>query len=929
MASHESNAGYPWDTRGPSRDEHPLVHQASDISDISTSSPPLAGYRDSVVSILSDAEGQQQYSDEGRGDRYGLPLESGLGISQPTNETQQEASHSTRVPDVLKPTIVPPTDERRRTRGSIIPNSLKIGSPISPASRSLNPFSRSSGGAYEALSPSDAPSPKSSSNRKTWSAYASRRKNSVLSKHQSIPEEGIDLGLLHNAMPMASQPASYSRVGQLDEEGEMDDIVGAGFDISSFEGPDLQKIHQQEAGGILTGGLGQGIKPDTILRSADLMASSPISPVNLTRKGTFRSAGLSRTPTLRDLGQQEANKLGKVIEVIVEDPAEESMAVDIGSFAGDSALPIDMDPQSRKGTFATLKTNPTFKDSKVEIFYPQADWKPFTMRWPYLSALIIISLVLAGAQEYLYQTSTHHALYSFNRASELNTGDYFVFRYLPTIVAVSYGVLWQVTDFEVKRLEAYYQLAKEGGALAAESINVDYLTFFTFLRPLRALRFKHYAVAVSSVATLLAVSLVPTLLSASVILTPDRLTREQHPEGLKQVWIQAVFSRVLSSILILIAALGCVLMWLIERRKSGLVADVKGIAGIAAMANRSHILMDFKDMDTAKPEAIHQKLKTHRYVLRNSSIAPDDNMPLTGQDKDKYDHQRRADNPHPLMLKLVAGIPFIFGIIAFMIFIPIILFTKANVITDKAPWLVTVLAILIKLVWNTLENDVRMMEPFYILSLRHASPRVLTLDYTAMAFGWMPLRAALNGHLLVALVGLGSVLAEVLTVCASTFGGVAGIDFAHPYSDKAATNVQRRSDANTAIDAGEETFTSFWISFSLSMFILAFMCIVACFVYARRRHPFLPRQPHSIASVLAFIHQSKMLYDFVGTEKLNSDEMVQRLAGIGKTYGLGWFKGRDGQTHCGIDEEELLGDYAHGKDARHATMPWNSNWDEF
>ena len=337
-------------------------------------------------------------------------------------------------------------------------------------------------------------------------------------------------------------------------------------------------------------------------------------------------------------------------------------------------------------------------------------------------------------------------------------------------------------------------------------------------------------------------------------------------------------------------------------------------------------------MDTADPGMIHQKLKMHRYTLRNSSLAPDDKTEITSEEKDKYDQQIRHENPHPLMLRLLAGIPFIIGMFVFMIVVPIILFApNANIVTEKVPWLLTGLAVCIKLAWGTLETDVRMMEPFYILSNRHASPKVLTLDYTAMAFGWLPIRAFLNGHLLVGLVGLGSVLAEVLTVCAASFGNVSGSDFA--------SKPQRKRDGGTdpgpspspgnAVDAGEETFASFWVSFALTMAILTFLCLVAGLVYARRRHAFLPRQPNTIASVLAFIHQSKMLYDFVGTEKMNNDEMVKRLVGIGKMYGLGWFVGRDGEMHCGVDEEELAGNYKHGDDQRKATMPWTTNWETY
>lgn len=72
-----------------------------------------------------------------------------------------------------------------------------------------------------------------------------------------------------------------------------------------------------------------------------------------------------------------------------------------------------------------------------------------------------------------------------------------------------------------------------------------------------------------------------------------------------------------------------------------------------------------------------------------------------------------------------------------------------------------------------------------------------------------------------------------------------------------------------------------------------------------------------------------MLYDFVGTEKLNNREMEERLVGIGKKYGLGWFKGRDGEIHCGVDEEELTGNYKHGRDKKKEGLPWSTNWQDY
>ena len=59
--------------------------------------------------------------------------------------------------------------------------------------------------------------------------------------------------------------------------------------------------------------------------------------------------------------------------------------------------------------------------------------------------------------------------------------------------------------------------------------------------------------------------------------------------------------------------------------------------------------------------------------------------------------------------------------------------------------------------------------PFYILAQRKAPAKTLTLDYTGTNPIFLPLKALMNRHYLVALVGFGAILAEVLTVCVSSF----------------------------------------------------------------------------------------------------------------------------------------------------------------
>ncbi|KAK1970438.1 hypothetical protein LY78DRAFT_255369 [Colletotrichum sublineola] len=790
---------------------------------------------------------------------------------------------------------------------------------IRPATASLWPpsFPYSGASGYESLSPrSTAPSRAPS--------QASRKVGRVISRRgeKAIPEEGHDLSLLRSAAPIGQAPQDDA---VLDDEPIFDvtaTLGPMGFQDEAF----LKKLQEQEARGCLTGGLGAGFRPDTTIKREDLL--SPGSPKrslarSFTRRPSLRRPSLGRRGTIKELGQDEANKRGEVIEVIMEEQPQPSPGlfdqVDLSVMAGPS-IAGDDGVNMRQATF------PANKNQKTQVFYPQPNWKPFPMRWPYLTGLISLSIALAIMVELLFQRSRAHPLVRFQSPAEVPALEYFAIKFLPTILSVVYGVLWQVTDFEVKRLEAYYQLSKEGGALAAESLNVDYVTSLSWLRPIRAIKLRHFAVAVSSIATSLAVSLVPTFGAAAFVLYPDRATRLAHPDGEKEIRLQAVWARLLSLTLCVCAFFGCVLFYILQRRRSGLLADVKGIAGLASMAVVSHILVDFADLDVVSHRDIHARLKYRRYVLRNASLAPDDENPVSSHETDRFKDDYVSQNPHPRSLRLDGFLPFIMGIILFLGFIPVFLFSEASVITAKAPWIVTALAVCIKLGWGGLETDMRMMEPYYILSKRHSPSKTLTLDYTAMPFGLMPFQAFFNGHVLMFLVGFGSMMSEVLTVLLTSLATVVGTEFLEVASSQ--TGQSDNADLGK-INAGQETVLSFWASYALATFILLYMGVVSTIVFLRRRHPFLPRQPNTISSHLAYIHQSKMIYDFVGTSKLSNAGMVRHLEKLGKTYGLGWFEGRDGQTHCGVDQEDLLGYYKHGMDFQGTNKPWNQQWDSY
>jgi hypothetical protein len=654
---------------------------------------------------------------------------------------------------------------------------------------------------------------------------------------------------------------------------------------------------------------------------ASIMEAPFVHDVDEPRDGEQKRGhrrGLSNVEgPLRVEAQAAAEKTGEILAV-------SEVPMDISNLGGNE-FGADFDT-------ASILAN-DFGESggaKTSYYFPEdpdmPSWKPFSMTWPYISMLTALALIMAGMQEFLCQLSIRRAhekdgLLRFKKPADLTLPQYFLWKYAPVLVFVIYGILWQVSDFEVKRLEPFYQLSKKSGATAGESLNMDYLTFMSWLVPLRALRHKQYAVIYSSLGTLVASSLVPIMQSASVITWPPK--KDRVVDDWKYIRIDPRWSRAVTACLLFSAACGIALLYQL-RRKSGLQSDPKGIAGIAAMATRSHILTDFRGLDAAPLHKIHKQLRHRRYILHKSSLWQGEFIRNSTERIREH-----GTDPRPLMLRLRAGVPYLSFMILFAISIPLFMFNdRANVLIEKIPFLLTAIATLIKLLWGTMNCDIRMLEPFFILSKRHAPPRTLTLDYTGTNPLWLPIKSLMNKHYLVAIVGFGSILTEVLTVSVSSFS-VDGKKFipgqAHLRDD------DNDSDQQTDRYNTEETFRSFWISFGLVISILFLLVAIACTVYLRRSHKFMPRQIGTMASVLGFIHQSKMLVTFVDTEKFDSGQMTRHLERVGKSYALGWFSGRDGEDHVGIDEEPILAKYEYGVDwAKARVRPSEiGNWEVY
>lgn len=151
-------------------------------------------------------------------------------------------------------------------------------------------------------------------------------------------------------------------------------------------------------------------------------------------------------------------------------------------------------------------------------------WKPVTLRRPFLLAVILITLgLLVLVQVLVIYDQNHDGILFATKISELGAGHIFLYRYFPTIISVSYGLIWHWIDIDARRVEPYRQLSKPGGASGSNSLLLHYSTTLLAFVPWKALKRKHWPVVIASSALVL-VGMGLTPLQAAIFAT-EKVTK--------------------------------------------------------------------------------------------------------------------------------------------------------------------------------------------------------------------------------------------------------------------------------------------------------------------------------------------------------------------------------------------------------------------
>lgn len=141
-------------------------------------------------------------------------------------------------------------------------------------------------------------------------------------------------------------------------------------------------------------------------------------------------------------------------------------------------------------------------------------WRPVALRLPYLAATACLALTMLLTLEGLRQYSNQkNGLIFFPHTEGVSSLPSFGYTYVPIIVALVLVIVWTVTDFDVLRLEPYFQLSRPDGA-PATVLFINYNFGQTILTPINAARRRHWLVLWISLLTLSIRLILPALQSS-------------------------------------------------------------------------------------------------------------------------------------------------------------------------------------------------------------------------------------------------------------------------------------------------------------------------------------------------------------------------------------------------------------------------------
>ena len=587
-----------------------------------------------------------------------------------------------------------------------------------------------------------------------------------------------------------------------------------------------------------------------------------------------------------------------------------------------------------KSTTAVENTLQTAKPLPETFRHPKLNFVPRSLRVGSLGALIFCCLLMiAGLLFCAIYPYSHPGLWQYDGTG---TSRYFVFEYLPTLLA-SFILIWLLTiQSAIHRVAPFIILSlgrniDNSGvlhdmALFPANYLIPNLSFFSHREPLLGL---------CSIIFWLQLFTLP--LQSCLFQTRYYIA--------ENIWRWTVVQPIAWTLFVLYLLLVIAILLLLLRfvpRQTGLKWDPVSLADILSLFHRSNFLSDFAQSEmhtsstsrpTAKPlrlgywstskgasEAFYgigeENAPIPRFSLEKGRMAPSTSNDLEAQEPMKastFDTLKDVHDPAlryrwtPWFLRdgmVVAWIVVaIILMIAFIVisfvnhavqqgFLPLLAaptttqgFSPADFLYGFIPSLI---GMLLFLLWQSIDIYFRALQPFASLAHRDGATveESLLLDYTACLPIEITIKALINRHYKVAYISFISLLSLTLPILA---GGVFTAQFV----------VNSQDIRMIASMPGY---------YALVLFVAIYAVSFTVIWPTRKRR--LPHDISTLGQLVSFVYQSSLLTEAAFAEPKSKIDLVTKLVGVPAgekevpRYAFKVYVGRDGKEHLGIDRLE-------------------------
>lgn len=565
--------------------------------------------------------------------------------------------------------------------------------------------------------------------------------------------------------------------------------------------------------------------------------------------------------------------------------------------------------------------------------HPKLKFVPHSLRLLSLGCLIFCCLLMiAGLLFCAIYPYSHLGFWQYDGTG---TSRYFVFEYLPTLLAGFILVWLLIIQCAIHRVAPFIVLSS-GANVNNSGVLYDLALFpATYLIPNLSL-FKHREPLLGLCSIIFWLELFTMPLQSCLF-----QTRYYTSENIwKWTAVQPIAWTLFVLYLLLLVAL-VLLALRFARRQTGLKWDPVSLADVFSLFHRSNFLSDFarSEMHVSMPEYTAKHLRlgywntskraneafygigeenkpVPRFSLEQGKIAPNTAYDLEAQEPMKASTFDTLKDVHDPALRyrwapwiLRDGMAIAWIVIAIVLMIAFILVSFVNHTVQRgflpllpAPtthegfspadflysFIPSLIGMLLFLFWQPIDCYFRALQPFASLAHRDgaSAEQSLLLDYTACLPIEVTIKALINRHFKVAYISFIGLLSLALPILA---GGVFTAQF--------------------VVDTQDIRVVASMPGYYALVVFVAIYAISFTVIYPTRKRR-LPHDIRTLGQLVSFVYESPLLAEAAFAEPMSKIVLVTKLLGTPAgekeipRYAFKVYVGRDGKEHLGIDRLE-------------------------